>query len=166
MLRYCINSDCPKPQNPETNKFCQGCGWDLLLQERYRAISLISESGFSRTFLAVDEEQSPSPCVVKQLFFFQAEDGIRDIGVTGVQTCALPIYLRVDPCRRTRTGRAGSGRCRTPACPSPGSRAGGSPLPGTPRSRRTRTAGRRRSSARSEERRVGKECRSRWSPYH
>src|SRR5258707_6976884 len=27
-------------------------------------------------------------------FFFQAEDGIRDIGVTGVQTCALPIYLR------------------------------------------------------------------------
>src|SRR5258707_5275022 len=32
-------------------------------------------------------------------FFFQAEDGIRDIGVTGVQTCALPIYLsvRLDP---------------------------------------------------------------------
>src|SRR3712207_8111263 len=32
-------------------------------------------------------------------FFFQAEDGIRDIGVTGVQTCALPIYVAalVDP---------------------------------------------------------------------
>src|SRR3712207_8072595 len=31
-------------------------------------------------------------------FFFQAEDGIRDIGVTGVQTCALPIFdsLQVD----------------------------------------------------------------------
>src|SRR3712207_2913229 len=28
------------------------------------------------------------------LFFFQAEGGIRDIGVTGVQTCALPIFLR------------------------------------------------------------------------
>src|SRR3712207_6910694 len=28
------------------------------------------------------------------LFFFQAEDGIRDIGVTGVQTCALPILRR------------------------------------------------------------------------
>src|SRR3712207_7472259 len=27
-------------------------------------------------------------------FFFQAEDGIRDIGVTGVQTCALPISRR------------------------------------------------------------------------
>src|SRR5258707_1977453 len=29
--------------------------------------------------------------VVVFFFFFQAEDGIRDIGVTGVQTCALPI---------------------------------------------------------------------------
>ncbi len=26
------------------------------------------------------------------VFFFQAEDGIRDTSVTGVQTCALPIY--------------------------------------------------------------------------
>jgi len=30
-------------------------------------------------------------CLVVFFFFFQAEDGIRDIGVTGVQTCALPI---------------------------------------------------------------------------
>src|SRR3712207_7473123 len=30
--------------------------------------------------------------VVVFAFFFQAEDGIRDIGVTGVQTCALPIF--------------------------------------------------------------------------
>src|SRR2546430_4300648 len=29
------------------------------------------------------------------LFFFQAEDGIRDLTVTGVQTCALPIYRDV-----------------------------------------------------------------------
>src|SRR2546429_3861809 len=29
-------------------------------------------------------------------FFFQAEDGIRDVAVTGVQTCALPIYARID----------------------------------------------------------------------
>src|SRR2546422_6424856 len=27
-------------------------------------------------------------------FFFQAEDGIRDVAVTGVQTCALPIFIR------------------------------------------------------------------------
>src|SRR5207302_4447817 len=29
-------------------------------------------------------------------FFFQAEDGIRDFHVTGVQTCALPIYYRLE----------------------------------------------------------------------
>src|SRR2546430_7199721 len=29
------------------------------------------------------------------IFFFQAEDGIRDLTVTGVQTCALPIYLEI-----------------------------------------------------------------------
>src|SRR6266436_7665532 len=28
-------------------------------------------------------------------FFFQAEDGIRDVAVTGVQTCALPIYPHI-----------------------------------------------------------------------
>src|SRR5256885_8450476 len=37
-------------------------------------------------------------------FFFQAEDGIRDYKVTGVQTCALPISCR----RRMRGGRAAS----------------------------------------------------------
>src|SRR2546426_6389690 len=30
------------------------------------------------------------------IFFFQAEDGIRDYKVTGVQTCALPIYLQAN----------------------------------------------------------------------
>src|SRR2546429_2495307 len=30
-------------------------------------------------------------------FFFQAEDGIRDVAVTGVQTCALPIWATVNP---------------------------------------------------------------------
>src|SRR5690606_40730667 len=29
------------------------------------------------------------------IFFFQAEDGIRDFHVTGVQTCALPIYFEI-----------------------------------------------------------------------
>src|SRR5699024_11962094 len=32
-----------------------------------------------------------------QYFFFQAEDGIRDRNVTGVQTCALPIYQKPSP---------------------------------------------------------------------
>src|SRR6266850_6330098 len=40
-------------------------------------------------------------------FFFQAEDGIRDYKVTGVQTCALPIsapWLRLQPDLRPRSG--------------------------------------------------------------
>src|SRR5438105_6467637 len=40
-------------------------------------------------------------------FFFQAEDGIRDPLVTGVQTCALPIYLqRVPPVLHGQAARA------------------------------------------------------------
>src|SRR3712207_7666804 len=34
-----------------------------------------------------------APAEGRRCFFFQAEDGIRDIGVTGVQTCALPILV-------------------------------------------------------------------------
>src|SRR5258707_3674204 len=37
-------------------------------------------------------------------FFFQAEDGIRDIGVTGVQTCALPIFYDGDGHRVSKVG--------------------------------------------------------------
>src|SRR6266436_7921228 len=47
-------------------------------------------------------------------FFFQAEDGIRDVAVTGVQTCALPILDSLLPSRwhrpDTATGRAASRR--------------------------------------------------------
>src|SRR5699024_11801800 len=35
-------------------------------------------------------------CVMYFFFFFQAEDGIRDRNVTGVQTCALPIYWQIE----------------------------------------------------------------------
>src|SRR2546425_3784473 len=45
-------------------------------------------------------------------FFFQAEDGIRDKLVTGVQTCALPIYRR-----RPRHARGGGPRARFAAAP-------------------------------------------------
>ena len=37
------------------------------------------------------------------VFFFQAEDGIRDVAVTGVQTCALPIFLLGDMHKRGKT---------------------------------------------------------------
>src|SRR5436309_16101877 len=82
-------------------------------------------------------------------FFFQAEDGIRDFHVTGVQTCALPIS-----------------RDKAVAVLAQPPEASGLSAPVTPwRSRSDdtllRSAGRLH---RSEERRVGKECRSRWWP--
>ena len=79
-------------------------------------------------------------------FFFQAEDGIRDTSVTGVQTCALPIsahygiYIGATPRGPAAEGDHESAS-RTPPAAA-------------------------RSGARSEERRVGKECRSRWAPDH
>ena len=42
---------------------------------------------------------TPYFCLFVFFFFFQAEDGIRDYDVTGVQTCALPIWsAEVDEC--------------------------------------------------------------------
>src|SRR5207237_7227501 len=46
-------------------------------------------------------------------FFFQAEDGIRDSSVTGVQTCALPIWPR-GRLRRTHLALQQPGRRRAP----------------------------------------------------
>src|SRR5256885_5228566 len=82
-------------------------------------------------------------------FFFQAEDGIRDYKVTGVQTCALPIYKPVAEFIKLsrKTGF-------NPVFVNI-SFVGANAL--------ARELG---ADGRSEERRVGKECRSRWSPYH
>src|SRR5438309_5837333 len=90
------------------------------------------------------------------IFFFQAEDGIRDGTVTGVQTCALPICDDVHgdpgPCR----GDAKIANVERPAAVvrerivTRAAAAGGEQQRGaTPAQRR------------SEERRVGKECRAR-----
>src|SRR6267143_3733815 len=79
---------------------------------------------------------STLPLSPNGFFFFLAEVGIRDGTVTGVQTCALPIYRRRPQLR------------------------------GPARARHPRRAGHAAAGDRSEERRVGKECRSRWSPHH
>lgn len=68
---YCLNLDCRKPtSNPKGAKYCLHCGSKLLLSDRYRAIELIGEGGFGRTFLAVDEYKPSKPrCAIKQLFY-------------------------------------------------------------------------------------------------
>src|SRR5699024_11658372 len=80
-----------------------------------------------------------------RFFFFQAEDGIRDRNVTGVQTCALPIsQLDVYMIDIQIVHKVYSRPFELP---------GISLLKHQPL------------LYRSEERRVGKECRFRWSPY-
>src|SRR5437588_5336830 len=91
-------------------------------------------------------------------FFFQAEDGIRDHCVTGVQTCALPISPPAP--NAVARARAPLNRARARSARTPPSAKGDG---ATERQRRTHLTPRQR---RSEERRVGKECRSRWSPDH
>src|SRR2546430_7672560 len=96
--------------------------------------------------------------------FFQAEDGIRDLTVTGVQTCALPIYPRrhghagrlADRHFPERLSRRGDGRHRSDHVVQ----GAGARRPHTTSARGSHRA------LRSEERSVGKECRSRWSAYH
>src|SRR2546422_7210374 len=87
-------------------------------------------------------------------FFFQAEDGIRDVAVTGVQTCALPICMR----RFRVAGLFESGMYEFDR--------GLALVHITDAARLFRLGARVTGIRRSEERRVGKECRSRWSPYH
>src|SRR3712207_8360630 len=96
-------------------------------------------------------------------FFFQAEDGIRDIGVTGVQTCALPISPKA-VCPVRGGGRRGRRRPR-PRDQQPASRRSRDGRPDTPSCPST-SAVRGSAGGRSGERRVGEEWRSRWSPCH
>src|SRR5690606_40532953 len=95
------------------------------------------------------------------IFFFQAEDGIRDFHVTGVQTCALPILnTQIQQLENMITKK-----CKVLVIAS----IDGSAL--TEVLRKAAENGikviaydRLIMNSRSEERRVGKECRSRWSP--
>src|SRR2546430_3227591 len=95
-------------------------------------------------------------------FFFQAEDGIRDLTVTGVQTCALPISGN-DPFVITVGANDVSGSVSTNDDMNAPWSAYGYTYDGF---RKPELAAPGRYMLRSEERRVGKECRSRWSPYH
>src|SRR2546428_7921638 len=58
-----------------------------------------------------------SPDVVRACFFFQAEDGIRDLIVTGVQTCALPISALIRMARSLTRSSALIFSTRTVAVP-------------------------------------------------
>src|SRR5205085_9953114 len=99
--------------------------------------------------------------VCLRFFFFQAEDGIRDLTVTGVQTCALPILVVVAPRDLRGAGEARDlgGDCR--------GRVARLLFPTLLRRERAVSDDEvsRGPYVRSEERRVGKECRCRRAAY-
>src|SRR5690606_40788582 len=98
------------------------------------------------------------PAVYDVCFFFQAEDGIRDFHVTGVQTCALPISFKTRscgvPCPVDKSQPRSGTRTNCAITAKPAMTASPIALPPSKTYFRMR----------SEERRVGKEGRSRWSP--
>lgn len=65
-MSYCLNPHCPDPENPNDVKFCVSCGDALRLNERYRAMALLGEGGFGRTFIAEDADRLNAACVIKQ----------------------------------------------------------------------------------------------------
>src|SRR5258708_31058717 len=96
-------------------------------------------------------------------FFFQAEDGIRDDLVTGVQTCALPISCKMAVGAPPPLNGAFVEQQYMDFLDRPADPAGFSFWTATLNNGFARSG---LIQSRSEERRVGEEGRSRWSPYH
>ncbi|MFN9205588.1 MAG: protein kinase domain-containing protein [Pseudanabaena sp.] len=72
--------------NPITTKFCTQCGSKLQIQDRYRALKIIGQGGFGKTFLAQDESKPSQPrCVIKQFAFEtinpNASQGTLDVAI-------------------------------------------------------------------------------------
>lgn len=59
-MSLCINPRCPRPKNPNHEKFCLSCGSELLLQERYRVIRRLGEGGFGVTYEVSDARSNIS----------------------------------------------------------------------------------------------------------
>src|SRR5437764_7648611 len=95
-------------------------------------------------------------------FFFQAEDGIRDTSVTGVQTCALPIFIVAHQDQLAISGLPDE----LPAADIDQLALQHAAVRGSHvRVGEVEIQDRALLGRRSEERRVGKECRCRWWPY-
>src|SRR5436309_11094197 len=120
-------------------------------------------------FLAESSYFCDLPLIVRLFFFFQAEDGIRDFHVTGVQTCALPIsekerILPVDTVADGEPVAWGLERLRGRLAPMLTEAGGERLVAALDGDTVARAVNEVEQLVRSEERRVGKGCRSGWWP--
>ncbi len=68
IVSYCVNPNCPRPENSDQVSICAACGYKLRLRDRYKASRPLGKGGFGATFLAADEGLPGHPtCVIKQL---------------------------------------------------------------------------------------------------
>lgn len=51
-MSYCLNPNCPNPENQTNSEDCQVCGSQLLLRDCYRVNKALAQGGFGATFLA------------------------------------------------------------------------------------------------------------------
>jgi serine/threonine protein kinase len=82
-MSYCINPSCTAPdKNSPTTSFCLSCGKNILLKDRYRALQLLGQGGFGKTFKAIDEDRPRKPlCVIKQFAYSNADSQTQQVAL-------------------------------------------------------------------------------------
>ncbi len=65
-MTYCINPNCKLPENEDDAETCNACASRLVLRGRYRAVKVLGQGGFGKTYKAIDEDRLGADCVIKQ----------------------------------------------------------------------------------------------------
>ncbi|MBD2268581.1 SUMF1/EgtB/PvdO family nonheme iron enzyme [Anabaena sp. FACHB-1391] len=104
-MSLCINSNCPKPQNPDKILFCQACGSEVLLQQRYRVQCQLGRGGFGVTY-EINEVRTNQAKVLKVLInndpkavelFKQEADVLSQLHHSGIPHVELDAYFEYYP---------------------------------------------------------------------
>ena len=105
-MSLCINSNCPKPQNPDNNiLFCQACGSEVLLQQRYRVQCQLGRGGFGVTY-EINEVRTNQTKVLKVLInnnpkavelFKQEADVLSQLHHSGIPQVESDAYFEYYP---------------------------------------------------------------------
>ena len=104
-MSLCINSNCPKPQNPDNILFCQACGSEVLLQQRYRVQCQLGRGGFGVTY-EINEVRTNQTKVLKVLInnnpkavelFKQEADVLSQLHHSGIPQVESDAYFEYYP---------------------------------------------------------------------